>query len=49
MVNFDTGVILIDCALLYSPKRGVYEGSTKTGNQNSTSNAGRFAEMEAGI
>jgi len=29
-VNFDTSVITIDCALLYTPQRGVYEGPTKT-------------------
>ena len=30
-VNFDTGVIVIDCNLLYSANRGVYEDTTKTG------------------
>lgn len=31
-VNFDTNVITIDCALLYSQKLGIYEGDTKTGD-----------------
>lgn len=30
-IDFDTGTITIERALLYSAKRGVYEGTTKTG------------------
>ena len=30
-VNFDTGVIVIDCNLLYSANRGIYEDTAKTG------------------
>lgn len=30
-VNFDTGVIVIDCNLLYSASKGIYEDTTKTG------------------
>jgi len=30
-VDLETGEITIDCGLYYSPKRGVYEGDTKTG------------------
>lgn len=30
-INFETGVIVIDCNLLYSVNRGVYEDTTKTG------------------
>lgn len=29
-VNLDTGLIIIDCALLYTESRGIYEGPTKT-------------------
>jgi integrase len=32
-IDFNTGVITIDCGLYYSTKRGVYEGSTKTNEQ----------------
>lgn len=31
-INWETGVIVIDCNLLYSTNRGVYEDTTKTGN-----------------
>lgn len=32
-INWERGELLIDCALLYTSKRGVYESSTKTGNR----------------
>ena len=31
-VNFDSGIVVIDRALLYTASKGVYEGTTKTGN-----------------
>lgn len=31
-INWETGVIVIDCNLLYSTNRGIYEDTTKTGN-----------------
>lgn len=31
-INWETGVIVIDCNLLYSTNRGVYEDTIKTGN-----------------
>jgi integrase len=34
-VDLQTGQLLIDCGLYYSPKRGVYEGDTKTGERRS--------------
>ena len=44
-VNFETGVITIDRALLYSPKRGVYEGTTKTKNFRALRLAPQSLEM----
>ena len=31
-INFETGVVIIDRALLYTKSKGTYEGQTKTGN-----------------
>ena len=31
-VNLETGLVVIDCALLYTSSSGVYEGPTKTGD-----------------
>ena len=44
-INFDTGVIVIDRALLYTPSKGVYEGTTKTGNYRAMKLAPQSLEM----
>ena len=31
-VDFESGIVIIDCALLYTPEKGIYEGPTKTRN-----------------
>ncbi len=36
-VNLSSGEIVIDSALLYSPKRGIFESTTKTGNRRTIS------------